>query len=324
MWAESEVGVGSTFAFSLPLSDQVVAGTMPGDWVIWDQVVRGQAPSTPALALVSTDKHVGRTFQRHLDGYHVITVDSISEARDLAIENPVRGIVVVSETAEDSRRVLSDIEASPVEGNSALPVAVCTVAAWKSRASALGVAHYLSKPIHREQLADVLDRLGRGTRTILIVDDDPDMVRLLARTVRSIARRYQVWQASGGAEALVVMRERRPDAVLLDLLMPDIDGYMVLMAMREDDLLKDVPVVVVSARGATAEQPSTGMLSLAQPGGLTLLAMMTCLKSCFDALMAPNPGASARISTPSAKRVLEVVPPRPENGLARPLEAPSK
>ena len=324
MWAQSEVGIGSTFAFSLPLSEQVVSGTMPGDWVIWDHVMRGQSPSTPALALVAPDKKIARTFQRYLDGYDVVQTETLDAARELATESPVRGIVVVSDTMEESWRVLSDVESTPKGDEASIPVAVCTVAAWESRATALGVAHYFSKPIHRAQLADVLNRLGRGVQTILIVDDDPDMVRLLARTVRSIARRYQVWQASGGAEALVVMRERRPDAVLLDLLMPDTDGYDVLKAMREDEQLSDVPVVVISARGTTADQPAVGMLSITRSGGLTSAEMMVTLKSCFDALMIPAHVETARRSNPREKPALAGVPPHRENGQVLPLEAPSR
>ena len=139
-------------------------------------------------------------------------------------------------------------------------------------------------PERPERLAAVLRRLGPEASPILGVDDDPDMVRLLARTIRGLGR-YEVWQAFGGEEALALIRVRRPGAVLLDLLMPDVDGYAVLAALRADPGTANVPVVVVTARGATTDHPVSG--SSASPHA-RMAAPNTGLEASSSAAIPPQ------------------------------------
>ncbi|MCG2770033.1 MAG: response regulator, partial [Anaerolineae bacterium] len=112
-------------------------------------------------------------------------------------------------------------------------------------AQALGIHDYLIKPIVRQRLLEAIERLGKDVRSVLILDDDQQLVELLGRMLESAGRKYRPIKAFGGEDVLTRMRRRRPDMVLLDLVMSD--GLAVLEAMRADSFLADIPVIVISA-----------------------------------------------------------------------------
>jgi CheY-like chemotaxis protein len=150
--------------------------------------------------------------------------------------------------------------------------------------ASIGVTDYLVKPISAERLFETLNRVGKRARTVLVVDDDPEMVRLLARMIRSRSRRLHVLRAYGGAAAIEMLREHTPDIVILDLVMPDVDGYTVLREMRSIDTLREVPVVAVTARSYEAETFAAGALEITREGGLSVGELMACLKSSLDSI----------------------------------------
>jgi YesN/AraC family two-component response regulator len=88
----------------------------------------------------------------------------------------------------------------------------------------------------------------REGRTILVVDDEPSILALHARVVQLHVPECRVLTARNGREALAVMAQERPDLVLLDLMMPELDGFGVLEAMREREMMRDVPVIVLTAQ----------------------------------------------------------------------------
>ena len=104
------------------------------------------------------------------------------------------------------------------------------------------------KPISRDDLLAALDRLGSEVNTILVVDDEPDALRLFRRMLASAGRNYRVLRASSAKQARQIMRDTRPDVVLTDLVMPETDGYRLIAEMRADPARRDIPIVVISAR----------------------------------------------------------------------------
>jgi CheY-like chemotaxis protein len=155
---------------------------------------------------------------------------------------------------------------------------------------ALDVMDYLVKPVTRDVLVALLDRLDESVRRVLVVDDDPQMVRLLSRMIETAEREYEVMCAYNGQEGLRQMRSQHPDLVLLDLIMPEMDGYDMLTQMREDAELRDIPVAVITAQGRTPEEER-------QLGGRTLLVrteagftneeVLTYLRGILNAISAP-------------------------------------
>ena len=140
-----------------------------------------------------------------------------------------------------------------------VPVVIIASLVDANMALASGAAAVLQKPISRAQLGASLLRLGLQpakyvTRTILVVDDDPKAVEVIA-TFLPISE-YTVVRAYGGAEAITLAERLRPDVILLDLMMPDINGFAVVEALQRDLTTADIPIVVVTAKSITADDRS--------------------------------------------------------------------
>jgi threonine synthase len=140
-----------------------------------------------------------------------------------------------------------------------------------------GWARYLELPaqaadsqasIPREGLLAALERLDERVRSIAIVDDNPDAVRLIRRILQAKGA-YQIHEAHSGREGLALIRAHKPDLVVLDLMMPEMDGFAVLDALRADEATQDIPVIVVTAKALSPEERNrlTGQIeSLLQKG----------------------------------------------------------
>jgi YesN/AraC family two-component response regulator len=116
---------------------------------------------------------------------------------------------------------------------------------------------YLTKPIELADLTRALDQhwlipdTGHGAKAILVVDDDPDTLEMHARIVQAHLPAHQVLTARNGLEALAVLQRERVDLVLLDLMMPELDGFGVLEAMRQKEATREIPVIVVTGQVLT-------------------------------------------------------------------------
>ena len=282
IWVESTPGVGSTFRFSLPLCDNVAALPSRTNWATRVRPADGAGQRKPVLVL-GDDPEPLRILQRHLDGYQIARATSLRDACRRASRGEACAVIATSpEATEDWQRLRA------VDGEARnLPLISCTFRTIRDVRVRLGVAEYLVKPVSRDLVKTVLRRLGRGVRDLLVVDDDPEMLRLLGQMIASISGQYRVRLASDGVTALAQMRESRPDAVVLDLIMPGIDGYAVLEEMRGDEKLRSVPVVVVTARGAEEETVVATTLSVSRGEGLSVAETVRCLKASLDGLLRP-------------------------------------
>jgi len=141
-----------------------------------------------------------------------------------------------------------------------VPVVVISVVADSNLALTRGAAAVLQKPISRAQLKTTLDELGlravpAHTHTILVADDDPKAVEVIAAFLPSPA--YAVVRAYGGAEAIALAQRVRPDLILLDLMMPEVNGFDVVEALQHDPITACIPVLVVTAKQITEEDRVT-------------------------------------------------------------------
>ncbi len=279
MWAESQVGQGSTFYLALPLCGNVAT----------EPLVRTPAPrptTERTVVVLAREPEAARVFQRYLDGYTVVWAGSERDLRRLAASRPVQAVVI---TEPEAQREPPAWAGDPRLRE--IPVFHCPLSTPQHLARELGVQAYLVKPVNPERLTTVLRRLGRRRREILIVEDDPEMARLLTEILTTTWRRVRVRTAADGAEALRLLRERWPDLLLLDLLMPGMSGYEVLRTLRADPALRDLPVVVLTARGAEETPVRAQVLSLSCARGLTVAEMVACLRHSLEALTASRPSA---------------------------------
>jgi CheY-like chemotaxis protein len=281
-------GQGSTFSFSLPLCETVVAAPPREEWETWARPATSEPE--PLVAVVAPDDGRAALFQRYLDGHRVVRVDDLDEIRPLAERGALRAVVLATSGAEVARRRW---DAAGALGR--VPIITCPLRTSGDDGLGPRVAKYLVKPIDREQLRQAFAALGRPIAEVAIVDDDPEMVRLLSRMVGSLSRRYRIATAADGAEALALLRARPPDVVLLDLLMPGTDGYAVVEAMGQDPALAAVPIVVASAWGAEQRRVTATELAISRGQGLSVGEAMRYLQ----ALLRPAP-RSAAPGTPAA------------------------
>jgi CheY-like chemotaxis protein len=152
----------------------------------------------------------------------------------------------------DGWSVLADLKSAPEI--SRVPIIVCSIIEDESKGFSLGAADYLVKPITESELLRALDRVEHRSpvQTVLVVDDEPDAVRLVRRVLESRSG-YRVLEAMSGAQAIAAVKDHRPEVVLLDLMMPDIDGFGVLEQMKSNSLTRNIPVIVITAKELTEE-----------------------------------------------------------------------
>ena len=131
-----------------------------------------------------------------------------------------------------------------------IPVIMLTIVDDKNLGYALGASDYLTKPIDRERLTTVLQKYRRDL-PILVVDDDAALRRLIRRILEKEG--YAVAEAKNGRAALERVREISPGAILLDLMMPGMDGFEFVAEFRKHDASRGIPIIVVTAKELSVE-----------------------------------------------------------------------
>ncbi len=277
MWVESDFGQGSCFSLSLPLIESV-AGLANSPSLERQIGVMARQAKPPTLVVVDHDG-ASKVFSRYLDNYQVESVDTVDKARKMLTSGRASALLFGSSCDVDAwRQIQNDVPALH-------PVAYCPLRTTGRVPHELGVADVLVKPVTPAQMSAALRRVRRKWRSIGIVEDHPDMADLLAEMVREIRPKCRLWQASDGREALTFLRANPPDVMLLDLLMPRLNGYELLHEMRRDDRLRDVAVIVISGAEDRDERVVAEMVGVTRPGGMTVGEAMACLKRGLDSLL---------------------------------------
>jgi CheY-like chemotaxis protein len=181
--------------------------------------------------------------------YEVLTAtDGPSGLAVAAAETPDIILLDVMMPGMDGWAVLAALKADPAVAD--IPVIMLTIVDDRNLGYALGAAEYLTKPVDRERLVAVLKKYRRDL-PVLVVDDDPVLRELLGRTLATAG--YTVVEAENGRVALERLREVSPSVILLDLMMPEMDGFEFLAALRGHAAWRAIPVVVITARDLSGE-----------------------------------------------------------------------
>ena len=247
----SAVGEGARFAVWLPVqpADQ---STAPDDLRAVPQEAAGGG-NRGQRALVVEDDDRGADLIRLLlaaEGFDVLRAASAEEALLLAPMHDFSLITVdIRLPGMDGWDFVARIREDAALAN--VPVIVITGTVDADLALAAGATSVLHKPISRADLRAKLAHEGLyddqvTTRTVLVVDDDPLAVEMIAAFLPQPA--YNVVRAYGGAEAIAQARRLRPDLVLLDLMMPEVNGFAVVDALRNDPVTASIPIMVVTAK----------------------------------------------------------------------------
>jgi CheY-like chemotaxis protein len=209
------------------------------------------------VLVVDDDPQVLDMLARFLtrDGFEVITCAEGADALRLAREHRP-GVITLDVLMKgmDGWQVLGDLKSDPLTNH--IPVVMLTIADDKKKAITLGASDFLAKPVNPGKLAAVLDkfRSQSGEKSVLVVDDEEMNRDLLRRMIERFG--WSVMEASNGLEALASLAESRPVLIMLDLMMPKMDGFEFIQKMRATKEWQDIPVIVLTAMHLTSEQRS--------------------------------------------------------------------
>jgi signal transduction histidine kinase/CheY-like chemotaxis protein len=242
--ARSEPERGSTFTLTFPVrsssSDRPPASVAPSS-----------GPKGTVLVIdddVEARELLGRLLAA--EGYGVIEARDGQQGLELArVLRPVAITLDVVMPKVDGWSVLAALKADPSLAD--IPVIVVSVLGERALALSLGATEYVTKPVDRDRLSSLLRRHLSARGYVLVVDDDPDARELMSRAVAELG--HEPVAVDGGAGAQRELRTRRHDLVLLDLLMPEMDGFALLDWMRATPDQRDIPVVVMTAKDLTVE-----------------------------------------------------------------------
>jgi signal transduction histidine kinase/CheY-like chemotaxis protein len=247
---KSEPGRGSTFTIRLPVVAQETP-IQPAASVRLPSAVTQEG--APLILIVDDDVTVREVISRYLEraGFTVASADGGQEGLRLARElHPDAMTLDIMMPGIDGWTVLAAIKGDPDLQD--IPVILLTIVDEKNRGFSLGASEYLVKPVDRDKLTGVLRNIvGSRDRRVLLVDDD-DFGRKAVR-VALHQDGWNVTEAANGRLALDQLAKDQPSAIILDLMMPEMDGFTFLDEMRRKPEWRAIPIVVITAKDLTAE-----------------------------------------------------------------------
>ena len=255
IWVQSARGEGSQFHFTLPVRSMELepetpeAETAPADIPV---------PADPRglVLIVEDDPRSANLVALYLarGGYRTEIAKNGREALQKAEAlNPLAITLDVILPELDGWDVLRELKQN--EATRDIPVMVVSIVDNEQLGYALGATDYLVKPIDRHALLSRIDRYIEGARTpglrprVLIIDDTPSAIELLQGTLGQAG--FLPIAARGGAAGIVAAREERPDVILLDLMMPDVNGFEVVNALKADPETRGIPILILTAKELT-------------------------------------------------------------------------
>jgi signal transduction histidine kinase/DNA-binding response OmpR family regulator len=259
----STPGVGSTFSLIIPI---VYGG--PAEVSFAPDVSPQVDPTRRPVLIVEDNRETLFIYEKYLKGtgFQVIPARTLRAARRAAAEiRPVAVVMDILLEGENTWDLIADLKRQPhMRG---VPVWVVTMVDNQHKARALGADDFCVKPVDRGWLLDRLHALPRpGSPEKLLLIDDDEVARYLLKGLLADTR-YEVLEAQAGAEGLRLAAAERPGVIILDLDMPDLNGFEVLRALRAEAATRHIPVIIHTAKvleeaeRATLTRESVAILS---------------------------------------------------------------
>jgi signal transduction histidine kinase/CheY-like chemotaxis protein len=290
--AESQEGVGSTFTLKIPLHYSSPSYAAP----VQAQTTSSAAPDgkkpavseKPLVLAIDDEPDVIYLLTEILEeaGFRLVGASSPGEgllkAREL---QPFAILLDIVMPRKDGWQVLHELKTDPQTSH--IPVILLTIVEKKALGYRLGAADYLLKPLSEEAVLSSLRQLTSHLPTstaphLLVVDDDPLVIDMVRQILENSP--YQITAAPDGISALESIERSIPDAILLDLMMPRLDGLGVLHQLRQNPRYSQIPVIVLTAKSLTQDELNTlsaSVVTVLQKQGLEEQALLTELRNAL-------------------------------------------
>ena len=246
---ESEPGKGSRFTFTLPIGSRTSSNILPVIETVNPSITLSVSREKPLIIVVDDEVASRELLASYLESeYQIVMAESGAEALQKAQQLRPDGITLdLLMPGRNGFETLVALKQTPETAN--LPIIIVSVEDQQQVGYALGAADYLIKPIPKPKLLESVRKHvlphADDDAALLLVDDDPRTLELLEATLRSAG--YETQSVRSGARALEVLSSKRVCAVLLDLLMPGMDGFEVIRHVRAQATLKELPILVMTA-----------------------------------------------------------------------------
>jgi PAS domain S-box-containing protein len=252
---ESEFGKGSRFTFTLPAGSRGAETPLVNEPPSPSIVIR-EGCGKPLILVVDDELTARELLASYLcPEYRIAMADSGEEAVKQARHLRPDAITLdVTMPGGNGFETLAALRKAPETAN--IPIIIVSIVDQKQVGFALGAKDYLIKPIRKPALLETIRKYVRPQsdedEAILLVDDDPRTLELLEETLRSAG--YETESVRSGARALEVLSSKLVSAVLLDLLMPGMDGFEVIRHVRQEPTLRELPIFVMTAKSLTKDE----------------------------------------------------------------------
>jgi signal transduction histidine kinase/CheY-like chemotaxis protein len=247
--ATSEKDKGSIFTVRIPVeSSGIRVGIGPQPEAAAKQSNASEPAEQRKVLVIDDDASIRDLMSRTLEreGYSVVTASSGEQGLELAAR--IRPAVIVLDVmlpSLDGWSVLTRLKSNPELAD--IPVVMQSILDESNKGFMLGASEYLTKPIDRKRVLEVITRLQRGDdHRALVVEDDADTRNIMASWLENAG--WQVSTADDGAQGLEAWNSNPADLIILDLLMPNMDGFEFMEALRQSPGSADTRVVVVTAK----------------------------------------------------------------------------
>lgn len=251
---ESEPGVGSIFTCWLPVSPSMPESFAPMPEVDIDVEIIDGEEGQACILLIDDESFNEQLMKRYLakEGWKLAFADN--GQKGLALAKKLRPQVICLDIlmpGMDGWSVLSELKNDPELAG--IPVVIWSMTSDKQLGYVLGASDYLTKPVERDRLIQVMEKYisQRDNHHVLVIEDDATTSELVTRLLQKEG--YTVAQAGNGRLALEEMARRVPELILLDLMMPEMDGFQFIAELRKQETWREIPIVVVTAKSITSE-----------------------------------------------------------------------
>jgi CheY-like chemotaxis protein len=221
--------------------------------VLDSRIIDTANAAAPMVVVVDDDPVAQQILYQHLSsaGYAIRAVGDSREALSTIEElQPQLVILDIQMPYKDGWEVLTELRMSPTTAD--IPVVLCSILDEQRLGLALGANDYLVKPVRAERLLPALRRWLEPAASVLVIDDEAESRQILRAILEQAD--YIVREADNGRSGLAAVASAAPDMIVLDLMIPELDGFQVLAQLRADPRYADLPVIVVTAKDLTTQE----------------------------------------------------------------------